>query len=138
VTSEGLLLDTCAILFITKNSGISPVTASRIDEASSSGKLYISPISSWEIGRTVAGRRLSIAGDPLRFFYDFLNGASAKLCDMGPDILVASSFLPGRIHKDPFDRILVETARRENLTLVTSDRAILAYGALGHVKILAC
>jgi PIN domain nuclease of toxin-antitoxin system len=138
VTSEGLLLDTCAILFITKNNGISPVTASRIDEASSSGNLYLSPISSWEIGRTVASRRLSIAGDPLRFFFDFLKRASAKLCDMGPDILVASSFLPGRIHKDPFDRILVETARKQDLTLVTSDRAILAYGAEGHVKTLAC
>jgi PIN domain nuclease of toxin-antitoxin system len=114
------------------------MTASRIDEASSSGNLYLSPISSWEIGRTVASRRLSIAGDPLRFFFDFLNGASAKLCDMGPEILVGSSFLPGRIHKDPFDRILVETARRQDLTLVTSDRAILAYGAEGHVKTLAC
>jgi PIN domain nuclease of toxin-antitoxin system len=138
VTSEGLLLDTCAILFITTNNGISTVTASKIDAASASGNLYLSPISSWEIGRTVASRRLSIAGDPLRFFLDFLDGASAKLCSMGPDILVASSFLPGRIHKDPFDRILVETARHLNLTLVTSDRAILAYGALGHVKTLAC
>jgi PIN domain nuclease of toxin-antitoxin system len=138
VSSEGLLLDTCAIIFITKDSDISVDTASKIDAASNSGNLYLSPISSWEIGRGVAGHRLSIAGDPLRFFLDFMNGASAKLCQMGPDTLVASSFLPGRIHKDPFDRILIETARRNNLTLVTSDRAILAYGAQGHVKTLPC
>jgi PIN domain nuclease of toxin-antitoxin system len=138
VTSEALLLDTCAILFISKNEGISSTAAAKIDEASATGNLYLSPISSWEIGRSVASRRLSIAGDPLRFFLDFLDGSSAKLCDMGPQTLVASSFLPGKIHKDPFDRILVETARRNNLTLVTSDRAILAYGAEGHVRTLAC
>ncbi len=137
VTSRGLLLDTCAILFVTNNN-IVPQTAAMIDHASNNGTLFLSPISSWEIGRNVASRRLSIAGDPLRFFIDFLKGASAKLCEMGPDILVASSFLPGSIHKDPFDRILVETARRLDLSLVTSDRAILAYGAEGHVKTLSC
>lgn len=138
MNSQGLLLDTCAILFITRNKNITPETASRIDEASDNGSLYLSPISSWEIGRSVANRRLSIAGDPLRFFLDFLTGASARLCDLGPQTLVASSFLPGKIHKDPFDRILIETARQNDLTLVTSDRAILAYGAQGHVKTLAC
>ena len=136
--SDGLLLDTCTIIFITKNSGISKLTAGQIDEASNCGKLFLSPISSWEIGRGISARRLSIAGDPLQFFMDFLEGSSAKLCDMGPNTLVRSSFLPGNIHKDPFDRILIETARQNNLTLVTSDRAILAYGATGHVKTLAC
>ena len=138
MTHEGLLLDTCAIIFITNNSGINPVTVSKIDEASFSGKLFLSPISSWEIGKSVASRRLSIAGDPFRFFTDFLKGSSANLCELGPQTLVASSFLPGNIHKDPFDRILIETARQNNLILVTSDRAILAYGRLGHVKTLAC
>jgi PIN domain nuclease of toxin-antitoxin system len=138
VTGKGLLLDTCAILFVTMNDGITPATALKIDEASQEGNLYLSPISSWEIGRSVASRRLSIATDPLRFFLDFLSGASAKLCDMSPQTLVGSSFLPGKIHKDPFDRILIETARQNNLTLVTSDRAILSYGAEGHVKTLTC
>jgi PIN domain nuclease of toxin-antitoxin system len=136
--SEGLLLDTCTIIFVAKNQNITPMTAAKIDSASVGGNLYLSPISSWEIGRSVASRKLSIAGDPLRFFLDFVKGASAKLCDMGPQILVASSFLPGKIHGDPFDRLLIETARQNNLTLVTSDRAILAYGAEGHVKTLAC
>jgi PIN domain nuclease of toxin-antitoxin system len=36
------------------------------------------------------------------------------------------------------DRLLIATARHFDYTLVTNDRAILAYGALGHVKTLAC
>jgi PIN domain nuclease of toxin-antitoxin system len=138
MSEQSLLLDTCAIIFSSEDEFLKTEVASQIDSASAKGQLFVSPISSWEIGRSVAGGKLVLAADPLNFFMQFIERTSAKLCDMGPHTLVASSFLPGRIHKDPFDRILVETARRENLTLVTSDRAILAYGELGHVKTLAC
>jgi PIN domain nuclease of toxin-antitoxin system len=138
LSSLGLLLDTCAIIFLAEKHFISEATIGHVDEAGENGVLYISPISAWEIGRGVAKGKMAVAAEPLNFFTQFMENATAKLCDMGPDILVASSFLPGPIHKDPFDRILVETARRLDLTLVTSDRAILAYGALGHVKTLAC
>jgi len=138
LSSHGLLLDTCAILFLAEKRFISESTIGHVDEAGENGVLYMSPISAWEIGRGVAKGKMAVAAEPLKFFTQFMERAAAKLCNMGPDILVASSFLPGPIHKDPFDRILVETARRLDLSLVTSDRAILAYGALGHVKTLAC
>jgi PIN domain nuclease of toxin-antitoxin system len=32
------------------------------------------------------------------------------------------------IHRDPFDRLLIAQARSENLTLVTCDAQVLAYG----------
>ncbi len=50
----------------------------------------------------------------------------------------AASFLPGLLHGDAADRILVTMAREHDLTIITRDRAILAYGAAGHVKVLAC
>jgi PIN domain nuclease of toxin-antitoxin system len=136
--SGGLLLDTCAILFLAENRFISQTTIERIDGASEQGNLYLSPISAWELGSGVAKGKMAVAAEPLKFFLRFVEYAAAKICDMGPDILVASSFLPGPVHKDPFDRILIETARKLDLSLVTSDRAILAYGAEGHVKTLAC
>ncbi len=135
---QGLLLDTCAIIFSSENQHLSPEVAAQIENAGALGMLFVSPISSWELGRSVSHRRLALATDPLNFFLQFIEVTSARLCSMGPEYLVASSFLPGPVHKDPFDRILIETARRENLWLVTSDRAILAYGRQGHVKTLAC
>ena len=138
MNSRGLLLDTCAIIFLAENQLISQSTIGQVDEASENGVLFISPISAWEIGSGVAKGKMAVASEPLKFFSRFVENAAAKLCDMGPEILIASSFLPGPIHKDPFDRILVETARHFDLKLVTSDRAILAYGAQGHVKTLAC
>jgi PIN domain nuclease of toxin-antitoxin system len=138
MSEQNLLLDTCAIIFSSEDEFLASEAATQIDNASARGQLFVSPISSWELGRSVAGGKLVLATDPLNFFLDFLKRTSAKICEMGPELLVASSFLPMPVHKDPFDRILIQTARRENLTLVTSDRAILAYGALGHVKTLAC
>jgi PIN domain nuclease of toxin-antitoxin system len=49
-----------------------------------------------------------------------------------------SSYLPAPVHNDPTDRIIIATAREHDLTIITRDRAILAYGAAGHVKTLVC
>ena len=57
---------------------------------------------------------------------------------MEPNLLIESSYLPGKFHKDPVDRILVATARFHGYALVTSDRAILNYGQEGYLKTLAC
>ena len=46
--------------------------------------------------------------------------------------------LPGAVHGDPMNRILISTARTLDLILVTSDRPILKYGADGNVRTLAC
>lgn len=138
MNSDGLLLDTCAIIFSSQDQYLEAGAASQIDGASAAGRLFVSPISAWEIGRSAASRKLALVTDPLSYFTQFVDRMSAIICNMGPELLVASSFLPGPIHKDPFDRILVETARRENLILVTSDRAILAYSRAGHVKTLVC
>ena len=54
------------------------------------------------------------------------------------EVLIASSFLPGRIHLDPLDRIVIATARAHGLTILTRDRLILDYAAEGHVTALAC
>jgi PIN domain nuclease of toxin-antitoxin system len=62
----------------------------------------------------------------------------ATVVDVGLPVLVTYSFLPQPIHNDPADRIIIATAREHDLTIITRDRAILAYGAAGHVKTLAC
>jgi PIN domain nuclease of toxin-antitoxin system len=62
----------------------------------------------------------------------------AEIDNVSLRALVASSFLPQPVHNDPADRILIATAREQNLTIITRDRAILSYGAAGHVRTLAC
>lgn len=126
------------MIFIAESMDIRPDAMRLIEAADQAGDIFVSPISAWEIGKAVASETLSINVPPLDYFKSFVLKTGAAVCEMGAEILVGSSFLPGKAHKDPMDRILIETARRNNFILVTRDRAILAYGAQGHVKTQAC
>ena len=55
---------------------------------------------------------------------------------ISPEIVVASTRLPGNIHADPADRFIVATARHLDAVLVTDDRLLLDYGSAGHLKVL--
>jgi PIN domain nuclease of toxin-antitoxin system len=61
-----------------------------------------------------------------------------SLATLTPVIALECHHLPCALHNDPIDRILVATARIEDLTLISSDRAILGYAAQGHLRALAC
>ena len=53
---------------------------------------------------------------------------------MSPEIAIESSFLPGEFHGDPADRIIVATARINDLILLTRDKKILNYGEQSYVN----
>jgi len=50
-----------------------------------------------------------------------------EIVPLTPDICAEAFDLPGDFHRDPFDMMIVATARVQNLTLVTSDEAIRDY-----------
>ena len=98
----------------------------------------MSVMSAWEIGMLVSKGRLPMTRDALVWFQSFVAQAQADVLEVTPKILVASSNLLQPIHNDPIDRILIATAREHDLTIITRDRAILDYGAAGHVRTLVC
>lgn len=55
-----------------------------------------------------------------------------------PEIAIASTLLPGTLHGDPADRMLIATAREHGYRLVTRDRAILEYGEKGFLAAVPC
>lgn len=133
--ADRFLLDTCAMIWISQGDPIAEDALARLETGS---PVSLSAMSAWELGVLVAKGRLASVKPPLRWFNDFVEAADLEVEAVTPDILVASSFLPGPVHNDPMDRILIATAREHDLTIVTRDRAILAYGEAGHVKTLAC
>ena len=136
--ADRLLLDTCAFIWLSKSERLSAEAAITVKRAGDEGALCLSVMTSWELGMLVSKGRFRLAKPPLRWFDDFAGAMSATVHPASSAILVASSFLPGPIHPDPIDRILIATARAHDPVLVTRDRAILAYGAAGHVRTLAC
>ena len=50
-----------------------------------------------------------------------------ELLPLGRNVAVESCRLPGGLHRDPADRILIAEARERNCFLVTADEKILRY-----------
>jgi PIN domain nuclease of toxin-antitoxin system len=98
----------------------------------------VSPITAWEIGLLAARGRISLAISPEKWFRRFLEAPGVRLADMPPDVLIASSFLPGAPPNDPADRIIAATAREFDYRVVTRDRQLLAYAEAGYCRALVC
>lgn len=94
-------------------------------------------MSVWEVGLLHAKQRV-VLGLALSTWVERALAPPITLAALTPTIALACHQLPDRFHNDPIDRILVATARVEDLTLLTRDRAILDYGARGHLRTLPC
>jgi PIN domain nuclease of toxin-antitoxin system len=133
------LLDTCAAIWISKRAPLAPEAIFRLAQCRSNGDpSFVSSVTAWEIAMLVSRGRMNETKGAGRWYADFLSEGGFVEQPVTTDIFVASCFLPEPLHKDPFDRILVATAREHDFTIITRDRAILAYGAAGHVRTLAC
>ena len=132
-----LLLDTHVLIWlINGDAALSREAKQEIDDASVNQETLVSVVCFWEIGMLQVKRRLRLESSVLDWTRDAVNRPGIKVTPLTPEIAVASSFLPGRFHHDPADRMIVATARETGATLVTRDRRILRYGARGHVAVM--
>lgn len=137
--TDRLLLDTCAVIWTALDSGMGEEAEAAMNaSANANVDVMVSPITAWEFGLLQAKNRLPAAQDAIRLFEDFLGRPGIGLEVLTPSILIASSFLPGTLNNDPADRIIVATARTLDLTIVTRDKAILAYAKQGYVRAIEC
>lgn len=129
-----LLLDTHAWLWLMSGDGnMKPSAVRAIEAAASHGLVRVSVISVWEVAMLEARGRIRLAKECLAWVGDALRAPGIALLPLTPEIAVESSRLPGTLHGDPADRIIVATARREGAVLVTRDERILAYGKAKHI-----
>jgi len=133
-----LLLDTNAAIWLSRDE-LTAFASERLDEAARTGvATYVSPITAWEVGQLISRNRLSLGTTPQRWFARILAMPNVHLTELSPDILISASFLPGKPPRDPADRIILATARDLGATLITRDRALLAYGEEGHASVVGC
>jgi PIN domain nuclease of toxin-antitoxin system len=136
---QPLLWDTCAAIWIYEKAPLAQPAVDAMSAAYREGvPSYISPITAWEIGMLSAHGRLQLLIKPERWFGKLFDAPGVQLAPLSPDLLIASSYLPGKPPRDTTDRILAATARELGATLITRDKALLRYGEQGHVAVLEC
>ncbi len=107
-----------------------------VAEAGAVGRVLVSPISCWEVGMLEAKGRIRFTIEVGEWRAAGDAGARRDAVAAHPRVALDSSRLPGTVHGDPADRILMATARRTGATLVTRDGLILAYAREGHLSVL--
>lgn len=135
---SAVLLDTHVLVWLALGDGrLRPSARRRIEDAAQEQALWVSAITPWEIGMLVAKGRLVLDRDVMDWLQAVLALPGIRLAPLEPALAVASTRLPGEMHGDPADRLIVATARRLGATLITADVALLTYGQLGHVGVLS-
>jgi PIN domain nuclease of toxin-antitoxin system len=133
-----ILLDTCAALWIVADE-VSAVSIEALAESLRVGlPVYVSPITAWEIGNLARKGRFKSNLSPMQWFEVLMSTPNTKLAELTPKLLLESAFLPGDLPKDPADRIIAATAREYGFTVMTRDRALLAYAKEGYLSAMEC
>ena len=100
------------------------------------GAMFLSPISVWEAALLVASGLLELGLSMDQFVEQAANDGGLNLAPLTSQVLIESTRLPGELHRDPADRILVATAREHAFTLVTRDKLLLRYARQGYLNAL--
>jgi len=93
------------------------------------GDVHVSPISVWELDRKAQRGQLP----PLHpreqrgGLVDFLRAHGYRIAPFSWDDAALAARLPDH-HRDPMDRMLIATALRLGLTIVTTDQVFQSYG----------
>ncbi len=127
-----IVLDTHTLVWwITDDPTLSKAARAAIEKEQPDGNIIVSSISAWEISMLVARGRLVLSMDVDSWLSTVAQVDAVRFLPLEVDVATKSVVLPGEFHNDPADRMIVATARKLAVPLVTKDEKIRAYP---HVK----
>lgn len=137
-----VLLDTCAVIWLANGDRMAPEAVAAIQAAATGDGVFVSPVSAWEVGLLSRPRgnrpALAFRPDPKTWFARVMAAPGIREAPLTAAIGVDASWLPGELHGDPGDRLIIATARDRGVPVVTRDAAILGYARMGHVATIGC
>jgi PIN domain nuclease of toxin-antitoxin system len=120
-----LLLDACSFLWIT--TGQTELSAAaRAAFESESNEVFLSVVSAWEIALKSGLKSLSLPEPVQVFLPRARNLHRIESLSLTEEAIVQLPLLP-RLHRDPFDRMLVCQAIAEGMAILTPDQLIRQY-----------
>ena len=87
--------------------------------------MLVSVVSIWEIAMKL-NRNIGVIDYDIESLYDTIQCGNSKILPLEKEHFMVYQFLEQK-HKDPFDRLLISTAKAENIPLLTSDKNIQKY-----------
>ncbi|MBN4069119.1 type II toxin-antitoxin system VapC family toxin [Beggiatoa alba] len=124
-----LVIDTHVLVWFVNGSDELSATAKKAIDAimTKGGEIIISSISAWEISMLIEKKRLVLSMDIENWLEQVEQIEGFRFMPVDNEISYKSTMLPGDFHKDPADRMIVATARKLAVALVTADEQIRAY-----------
>jgi PIN domain nuclease of toxin-antitoxin system len=92
--------------------------------------IYYSPVSLWEISIKYRLKKLNLNGGTPEIFYEALKNSYYLRKEIDDASIITHYNLP-MFHKDPFDRLLIWEAIRNDFTLLSFDHKIALYESEG-------
>ncbi len=128
-----LVIDTHVLIWwVSGSDSLSNKASKHIkDMLKNDGEVIISSISAWEIAMLIQKDRLVLSMDVESWLDEVSQIDGVRFMPVDNEISIKATMLPGEFHKDPADRMIVATARKLAVPLVTADEKILQYE---HVK----
>ena len=127
-----IVIDTHVLIWwVNRSSSLSQTAKTAIQESISKSEVIISSISAWEISMLIAKERLALSMDVETWLHEVSQIDGVRFMPVDNEIGIKSTTLPGEFHKDPADRMIVATARKLAVPLITADDKIISYD---HVK----
>lgn len=141
------MLDTHALFWLVSGEdALTEQALVAIGENQAEGKLFVSPITAWEL--SVATQKNRVAGrphlgdeSPARWFRQAVIATDAKVIPINQRISCeAADVVVNTGHRDPGDCFLIATARVRKLSLVTRDKVIqqIAAGDGYYLDVISC
>ena len=123
-----ILLDTHALVWwVSDKKKLSHKAHATISDASLHDGFAVSAISMWELAMLIKKGRLKVTIDSELWLDKVEVTKGLHIIPIDAIIARGSVSLPGFIHDDPADRMIVATARILGISLVTVDKKIRAY-----------
>lgn len=124
------LLDTHVLLWwFIDNSKQAPAHQKIIDsETKNRNPLGVSVITLWEIAKLTETGKLSLSFSLDKWFSDLEQLAEIQILPLNNQIILDSTRLGAKFHKDPADQLIAACARVHALTLLTRDSRIIKSG----------
>ena len=127
-----IVLDTHVwVWWLSESTPLPPRVHKVLAEAMADRAMYVSSMSVWEVAQLVARGRLRLTMDSADWIAKSESFPFLHFVPMDNRIALKSVQLPGPLHTDPADPMIITTALVLGGTLITKDEKLLHYP---HVK----